>query len=246
VNLSNIEGHVLTIGDDSKSKTLTVTRSIRQRISALLDPDKVRRYLFRGADKKTIYGIVVGTLAETGDHQIVFDKVEQSLRLIEFYEVRQFVQIQRHIKSIFIFGDPTARGRWHQELQMCELNEEFVRDEDTSVAQIASVIVHEATHARLMRYGFGYEEPKRLRIEHICFSAQRAFARRLPNADELLTEIEETKSYYGEAYFSDAGQRDANLEGLRILGVPRWLVWLLGKLTSRRSRTNSRAKTSSH
>lgn len=218
---------------------------MRQRISALLDPDKVRRYLFRGADKKTIYGIVVGTLAETGEHQkIVFDKVERALRLIEFYEVRQFLQIQRHINSIFIFGDPTARGRWHQELQMCELNEEFVRDEGTSVAQIASVIIHEATHARLMRYGFGYEEPKRLRIEHICFSAQRAFARRLPNADELLTEIEETKSYYGEAYFSDAGRRNANLEGLRTLGVPK-LVWLLAKLTSQPSRTNSRAKTSS-
>ena len=89
---------------------------------------------------------------------------------------------------------------------MCELNEVFVRDEETSVAQIASVIVHETTHARLMRFGFGYEEPKRVRIEHICFSAQRAFVRRLPNADELLTEIEETKSYFDEAYFSDAGR----------------------------------------
>ena len=95
MNLSNTEAHVFTIVDDSKSKTLTVARSIRQRISALLDPDKVRRYLFRGADKKTIYGIVVGTLAETGEHQkIVFDKMERALRLIEFYEVRQFLQIQ--------------------------------------------------------------------------------------------------------------------------------------------------------
>jgi maleate cis-trans isomerase len=60
-------------------------------------------------------------------------------------------------------------------------------------------------------------EAKRVRIEHICFSAQRAFVRRLPNADELLTEIEETKSYHDEAYFSDAGQRDSNLEGVRTL-----------------------------
>jgi hypothetical protein len=241
VNLGNTEGHVFITGDASKSKTLTLARSIRQRISALLDPDKVRRYLFRGADTKTICGIVVGTLAETGEHQtIVFDKVERALHLIEFYDVRRFVQIQQNIKSIFIFGDPTARGRWHQELQMCELDEVFVRDEETSVAQIASVIVHETTHARLMRFGFGYEEPKRVRIEHICFSAQRAFVRRLPNADELLTEIEETKSYYDEAYFSDAGQRDSNLEGLRTLGVPRWVVWLLAKLISHQPRSNSK------
>jgi hypothetical protein len=84
VNLGNTEGHVFITGDDSKSKTLTGARSIRQRVSALLDPDKVRLYLFRGADKKTICGIVVGTRAETGEHQkIVFDKVERALRLIE-------------------------------------------------------------------------------------------------------------------------------------------------------------------
>jgi hypothetical protein len=68
---------------------------------------------------------------------------------------------------------------------MCELDEVFVRDEETSVAQISSVIVHEATHARSMPFSFGYEEAKRVRIEHIGFSAQHAFVRRLPNADEL-------------------------------------------------------------
>ncbi len=122
---------------------------------------------------------------------------------------------------------------------MCELQEQFVRDGNTSVAQVASVIVHEPTHARLVRLGFGYEEPKRLRIEHICFNAQQAFARRLPNGEEVVKEIEETRTYYGEVHFSDAGQRDAALEGLRTLGVPKWIIWLLVKLTSYRTRTNS-------
>lgn len=123
---------------------------------------------------------------------------------------------------------------------MCELEDNFVRAEDTSVAQIASAIVHEATHARLMRLGFGYEEPKRLRIEHICFGAQQAFARRLPDGKELVKEVEETQAYYGEAYFSDAGQRDAIREGLRTLGVPKWIIWLLAKLASYRTGTISK------
>lgn len=121
---------------------------------------------------------------------------------------------------------------------MCELQENFVRAETTSIAQIASAIVHEATHARLMRLGFGYEEPKRLRIERICFGAQRGFARRLPDGEELVKEVEESQAYYGEAYFSDAGRREADLEGLRMLGVPKWIVWLLAKLFSYRTRTN--------
>jgi hypothetical protein len=107
--------------------------------------------------------------------------------------------------------------------------------EITSVAQIACAIVHEATHARLTRLGFGYEEPKRLRIEHICVDAERSFARRLPDGDELLKEIEETKSFYGAAHFSDASRRETNLDGLCALGVPEWIVWLLAKLTSDRS-----------
>ena len=213
--------------------------SIRKRIAALLDPDKVRLYLFRGADKKTIFNIVVGTVAYKADHQtIIFDRVEKALRLIQSYDAKRFAQIQRYIKTIFIFGDPTARGYWHQDLQMCELQEDFVRAEDTSSAKIASVIVHEMTHARLMRLGFGYEEPKRLRIEHICFGAQQAFARRLPDGEELVKEVEETQAYYGEAHFSDAGRCEADLEGLRVLGVPKWIIWLLTKLVSHRTRTN--------
>jgi len=121
---------------------------------------------------------------------------------------------------------------------MCELQEEFVRAESTSVAQIASAIVHEATHARLMRLGLGYEEPKRLRIERICFDSERAFVRRLPDGDKLLEEIAATKSYYGEGHFSDAGQRDAALEGLRMLGVQKWITWLLAKLTPYRKGIN--------
>jgi len=214
---------------------------LRQRVKALLDPDRVLNYFFRGSDKKTICAIVVGTLAVTEDHQrVVFDRIERALLLIQLHDAKRFSQIQRYIRSIFILGNRTAYGRWHQKLQMCDLQEEFVRGENTSVAQVASVIIHEATHARLMRLGFGYEESKRLRIEHICFDAERAFARRLPNKDELLKEIEESKSFYGEAYFSDAGQRKVTLEALRAVGVPRWITSLLTKLTSNHSETQTK------
>lgn len=93
-----------------------------------------------------------------------------------------------------------------------------------------------------MRLGLGYEEPKRLRVEHICFDAERAFARRLPDGDELIKEIDEKKSFYGEAHFSDAGRHQAVLEGIRTLGVPRWIIWLLAKLTSDPSETDAKKR----
>jgi hypothetical protein len=91
---------------------------------------------------------VVGTLSDKG---FAFDKVEKALHLVESYYAKRFVQIQRYVRNIFIFGDPIAHGYWHQDLQMCELQERFILAENTSIAQVASAIVHEAAHARLMR-----------------------------------------------------------------------------------------------
>jgi hypothetical protein len=181
----------------------------------------------------------VGTLAHSDEHQnVIFSKVEKALLLIQTHDPIRFRQIQRYVQLIFIFGDPSANGYWHQELRMCELEETFVRGEATSIAEVASAIVHEATHARLMRLGFGYEEPKRLRIEQICFDAEQAFARRLPDDQELVREMQEKRAYYGETDFSDAGRREAHLEGLRNLRVPKWIVWVLAKLFPGRTRTN--------
>jgi hypothetical protein len=174
---------------------------------------------------------LVGVLSNTDEKEaLVFEKIEKALQLIENYDSRRFAQTQRYIKSIFVFGDPAAYGYWHQSLQMCELQENFVRAEETPISGIASAIIHETAHARLMRLGFGYEEPKRLRIEHICFVAERAFVRRLPDSEELTEELDEKHAYYGEYHFSDAGRREAELEALRKLGVPKWMVWLFAKL----------------
>lgn len=208
---------------------------IRNRISKALDPDIVRRYLFKTSDKKTVCGILVGVRSSTDEDQaLAFERIENALKLIDTYDSRRFAQIQRYVKNIFVFGDPTAYGYWHQSLEMCELQEKFVLAEDTSISRIASAIIHETAHARLMRLGFGYDEPKRLRIEHICFDAERAFVRRLPDGEELTKELDEKQAYYGEYHFSNAGRREADLEGLRKLGVPEWMVWLLARLSRRK------------
>lgn len=216
---------------------------LQKLIASIFNADRIRRFFFWTADKKTICGIVVGTLAHSEEHQkIIFGNVEKALLLIQAHDTIRFGQIRRYVKSIFVLGDPSARGYWHQELKMCQLEETFVRGEDSSIAEIASVIVHEATHARLMRLGFGYEEPKRLRIEHICLDAQRSFIRRLPNEDELLNQIEETKSYYDNDHFSVAGRQEAELKALATLGVPQWIIRLLTKLTLLRKSGNVRGK----
>ena len=52
----------------------------------------------------------------------------------------------------------TRMASFNHSLNACQLDERFVLDEKSGPELIASVIVHEATHARLMRCGIGYEE----------------------------------------------------------------------------------------
>jgi hypothetical protein len=110
------------------------------------------------------------------------------------------------------------------------LDERFVADPATSVERIASAIVHEATHARLERYGIGYDEDRRARIEAICFRRELAFAARLPDSSGLQQVIAEYLDWYpaNPDYFRDAPAierlTNGEIEMLRHIGAPNWLI----------------------
>jgi hypothetical protein len=118
-----------------------------------------------------------------------------------------------------------------------------VADSATTVEQIASTIVHEATHARLERYRIGYKEELRARIEAICFRRELAFAVRLPDSAELQQGIARCLEWYqaNPEQFSDAhfreGHRAGGIEALRYLGTPDWLIRALLMLLPIISRT---------
>jgi hypothetical protein len=110
---------------------------------------------------------------------------------------------------------------------MCQLQSTFVLHPDTSAAVVASVLVHEAMHARLRCRGFGYEEYQRARIERICCKAQRAFARRLPNSQgaALVDEADKTMAWIGDpALWTDRALLERYLHRLRSAGWPDWAV----------------------
>ena len=100
----------------------------------------------------------------------------------------------------------------------------------TTVEQIASTIVHEATHARLERYGIEYEEPRRVKIEAICCRRELAFAVRLPGSAELQQDIARCLEWYqtNPEQFRDARFQEAHtvggIEALRYLGTPDWII----------------------
>jgi hypothetical protein len=82
----------------------------------------------------------------------------------------------------------TAVAWWHYGVKLIIVDARFLCDPETTPANIAATLVHEATHARLDRIGYAPE--KRARVEGLCFRRERAFARRLPDSHELVAEID--------------------------------------------------------
>jgi len=96
--------------------------------------------------------------------------------------------------------------------------------------RLASTIVHETTHARLERYGIGYSEELRARVEAICSRRELAFAARLPASSELQQSIVRCLEWYqaNSDQFSDAHFQERHtaggIEALRYLGTPDCLI----------------------
>jgi len=157
-------------------------------------------------------------------------RVEAALLLMKHHSPLNYARILRELERIWVYLLPQSLGEYRASLRACLLDERYVADPATSLEQIASTIVHEATHARLERYGIQYREERRTRIEAICFRRELAFAARLPNGAQLQQELERSLDWYvaNPDYFHDAQFQkrgtSGEVEALRYLGAPDWLI----------------------
>jgi hypothetical protein len=170
--------------------------------------------------------------SETG----IFERVEDALRLIRTLDPRRYGRLRRDLQRIWVrLQIPGDRGSYNSALSACELDLRYVIRSDVQPSDIASTIVHEATHARLDR--LGYSEPLRMRIEAACRQQEEAFSEHLspPQAErirEKLRRMDDVKDeFWSNASFwrrYEAGVRPA----LRYMGIPRWLDPLFYALRS--------------
>jgi hypothetical protein len=90
---------------------------------------------------------------------------------------------------------------------------------------LASVLVHEATHLRIMALGIGFEPSQRERIERLCVREQATFLRRAPgDGEQMAREAEDMLEYP----WWTSEQRETDLdELLREHNLPKWLKAVL-------------------
>ena len=123
-------------------------------------------------------GLWIGTTND--DSETALRRVEEALHLIKTHDPRRYNRLLRDLERIWVRIDRGANGCFRAELRACELSEDFVLADASSAEEIASAIVHEATHARLWSCGIEYDEPLRRRIEAACVP-RACLCARLPN-----------------------------------------------------------------
>jgi hypothetical protein len=181
------------------------------------------------------------------------DRVEEALHLIKRHDALNYSRVRRHLDRIWVAVIPSAGAHYNLSLNACVLDERYVLEEGTTIAKIASAIVHEATHARLDGWGVAYLEEKRTRIEAICRRRELNFLAKVPGSGPLQEEFARSLDWLAanHDYYADGSLRermyDNAIEDLRYLNMPDWVVrfvmWLIHRQRLRRARRMENAGT---
>jgi len=179
-------------------------------------------FFFRTSKHRVVNDIKVAVFRK--ETAAILDKVEAALALVLRHDRRAMQVLQRQTNGIFVFGTHGGTyAEWDRDAKMVMLHPEYVSAPVTSTLHLASVLVHEATHAWLENLGFHYALERRRRIEAICFKRQLRFAKHAGGGSELISEIERQLAREPE-YLSNEAFRERALNEIERLGMPRRFV----------------------
>ncbi|WP_156041916.1 hypothetical protein [Bradyrhizobium sp. URHD0069] len=163
-------------------------------------------------------------------------RVEDALQLIKRHDTLHYSRVIHNLERIWVDLIPGYHAWYDDSLRACVLDERFVLLETTTLEELASAIVHEATHARLERWGIHYDEDRRIRIEAVCIRRELHFIAKLPHSKPLREEKARTLEWCDSDhdFFSNVSFQQRHDQGLfetaRYVGVPDWLIRLLLKV----------------
>ena len=199
--------------------------------------------LWLTAASRSVDGLWVGAYF-VKNAEATLQRVEEALGLIKTYDRPRYDRLTRDLDRVWVRLTPSGSAHFDQSLWACVLDERFVLAETTDAEMIAGAIVHEATHARLDRCGFGYEEDQRERVEAICNRRMLAFARKLPDGHGVRAWAEANLAV-DSSYYVDAALRERTQEGnLQLLQHlwPSWAAHLASPLIRWRMRRAERRR----
>ncbi|OBQ83595.1 hypothetical protein [Mesorhizobium sp. WSM3873] len=186
----------------------------------MAEPDWVDRLFFWISPGIEFEGLRIGALDGDSSSE-VFRRVKDAIQLIKTYDVVRFRMVVREIARIWIRLLPGHSAAYRQDKKMCLLDRRFVLSSQPEF--IASAIIHEATHGRLIRWKIGYTEDVRHRVEMACVRRELAFAGKMPNAETLVAQTKAILEYGPEVFSNEAMTERSfagEIEAARGEGIP--------------------------
>jgi hypothetical protein len=189
----------------------------------------VDRIEIRFSTHKYIDGLWIGTWED--DAASVLHRVEEALGVIKIYDRLRYDRITRDLERVWVrtlFGN---EAQYNHAMKACQLDVRFVQAATSSPAIVASIIVHEATHARILNRGIQYQAALRDRVEAVCVRRELAFAKKLPNGLEVqeraerLLEMSATAELWTDEKFEER-HAEGGMGVARYVGVPIWIARL--------------------
>ncbi|MDH2357807.1 hypothetical protein QCM77_45455 [Bradyrhizobium sp. SSUT18] len=148
----------------------------------------IDRFALWVSTSRTVDGLWVGSTERKP--QPGLRRVEDALRLIKDHDLLNYARTINNLERIWLRLIPNALAHYDPLLSACVIDERFVLPETTTLERIASTIVHEATHARLDRWGINYDDERaRSRIEAICLRRELNFVGKFAHSEPLQEEI---------------------------------------------------------
>ncbi len=176
--------------------------------------------MIRWSEVRRIERMEVRVIEDRAVTSGLFDQVGAALRLIMTNDPARYDRIRRDLKRVLL--TLASGGQYLPRLETCRIGIDYVRR--SSPLEVAMMIVHEATHARLWRAGYRYEPADRGRIERICIRAEMTFASRIPGSGLA---IARTEQLLRSEWWTREEHNRRSLAELRALGCPRWFVRVL-------------------
>jgi len=190
--------------------------------------------MLNSSKSRYVDGLWIGAFEDKKTAQQILTRLEAALALIKHYDRFRYDRIVRDFRRIWVTLLPTNIANFAYQIEACQIDSRYFLADTTTLEMIASTIVHEATHARLWR--FGYDEALRSRIEAICIRREIAFVAKLPNSEQIRDGAEQrltlcaSQDVWTNTAFRDR-HNEGSIETLRYLGVPEWLVHFVARDT---------------
>lgn len=199
--------------------------TIRSRARTFIASAFLRLYPHRD-----IQGVRVIFADLEADREVVYENIASAFALLESVDRHRYQKVLRYVREIVVWAGDYSAANPPDSVHICSTHVL-----ESTTLEFASVLVHEAVHLRIARFGIRYENERKERIERRCIAEQAAFLRKRGSDGTAMAEAFEVA--LETPWWTDDAHR-LDIERMVADGrLPRWMASMIRRSIIGQSRS---------